>query len=133
MTFFEAIEDKWLTWKTGANKNEREYRAWKLQNIVSSAHNVTNYFQGYKYIIAVDLYKVNTKFEPMYGYIESDEFLSYMYPHRPLGQNCFYGIFRGHWNQWDGRFLIYDLGETDQMFVATNSEEDAVMIALKWG
>lgn len=132
MKFLEDLKDKWLTWQTGISKSEREYRTWREQNIVFSARDVTNFFQGYKYIIAVDYNKVNVRFNPMFGLIESDEFLSYMYPHRPLGQNCFYGDFRGYWDQWDKRFHMDDTIGNSQMFVATNSEEDAVMIALKW-
>lgn len=131
MKFWEVIKDKWLTWRTGACKSEREYRVWREQNIVFNAGDVTNFFQGYKYIIAVNYDKVNVRVDPMFGMIESDEFLSYMYPHRPLGQNCFYGNFRGEWDYWDKRFHLNDFG-FDQMFVATNSEEDAVMITLKW-
>ena len=131
MNFWEAIKDKWLTWRTGSCKSEREYREWKLHNIVQNAQDVTNFFQGYKHIIAVDYRKVMTKFEPMFGYLESEEFLSYMYPSRPLGQNCFYGMFRGGQDQRNSRFYFDDFGCT-QMFVATNSEEDAIMIALKW-
>ena len=131
MTFVESIKDKWLTWRTGRNKSEREYYEWQSQNIVKNARDVTNYFQGFKYIIAVDYAKVNTKFDPLFGCMESDDFLNYLYPQKPLGQNCACGIFRGEWNQWDHRFHLNDFG-FDQMFVATNSEEDAVMIALKW-
>jgi len=128
----EKIKDRWLTWRTGYNKSEREYRAWRDQNIASNASDVTNYFHGYKYVIALDFNKVCTDFEPMYGKIESTEFLSYMYPHRPLGKNCSYGWFRGYWDKWDGRFHLNDIGGTDHMFIATNSGEDAIMIALKW-
>lgn len=132
LTLWEAIKDKWLTWRTGVSKDEREYRAWRDQNIVPRAGNVTNYFQGFKYIIAIDYYKVCTVFDPLFGFLESGEFLSYMYPRRPLGQNCYYGCFRGEWDKWDHQFYINDIGGIDQMFIATNSEEDAVFFKLKW-
>ena len=131
MILWETIKDKWLTWRTGLDKNGREYHDWRSKNIVLNASYVNNFFQGYKYVIAVDYDKVNSKFDPMFGLVESDEFLAYMYPNRPLGQNCYYGIFRGDWDYWDKQFYINDFG-WDQMFVATNSEEDAIIIRLRW-
>lgn len=128
----EKIKDKWLTWRTGRDNEGRAFKAWKEKNIAVNARDVTNYFQGYRYVIAVDFNKVCTKFEPMWGMVESEEFLSYMYPHRPLGQNCSFGYFRGDWDKWDHRFHINDIGGIDQMFIATNSGEDAIMIALTW-
>jgi hypothetical protein len=131
MILFDKIKDEWLTWRTGCDKSTREWRTWIQQNIVSNASDVTNYFQGFKYVIAVDYHKVNSKFDPLYGKIESYEFLSYMWPNRSLGQHCMYKIFRGGWNPYDNRFHLTEFG-FDQMFVATNSEEDAIMIKLKW-
>jgi hypothetical protein len=131
---FERLKDIWLTWRTGIEKKEREYLAWQTANICVTANDATNYFCGFKHVIPVDYNKVHTVFEPMWGdYLPNREFLSYMWPNRELGQNCSYRIFRGYWDPWDGRFHINDLRcELDQLFIATNSDEDAVLIALKW-
>lgn len=130
---WERIKDGWLTWRTGLDKKARDYFAWEQAHIVHRADTVDNYFQGFKHIIALDYKKVYTEYQPMFGMYPNAEFLSYMYPNRPLGNNCAYRDFRGTWNQWDKRFHITDFGDTDHTFIATNNEEDAIMLALKWG
>lgn len=128
----DLIVDKYLTWRTGHNKATREYYAWRQGNIVPNASYVGNYYQGFKHILALDYNKVHTSFDPLFGHIPSADFLSYMYPNRTLGNHCEYGIFRGMWDQWDYQFHITDFGDRDQLFVATNSNEDAIMLTLKY-
>lgn len=130
----EYLKDKWLTWHTGMPKSDRDYYRWHDTTIVSRASTVQNYYMNFKHIIAVRYDAVYTTFDPFYGdHIPCQDFLSYMYPNRPLGKHSDYRTFRGFWDQWDRQFHINDIRcELDQMFVATNCEKDAIMIALKY-
>jgi hypothetical protein len=37
------------------------------------------------------------------------------------------------WNQWTEEWDINGMGDRDKVFVATNNDADAIMIALKYG
>jgi len=127
----EWIKDKYLTWKTGYDKQEREWRKWQDTNIVFRANTVQNKFMHFKYIIPVST-QIFDESEP-FGWCPHKEFKQYLYPQRELGDNAVYSFERGYWNQHDNRFHICDLiAELDQVFVATNNEQDAIMIALKY-
>ena len=125
------LKELFLTWHTGYTTDQRNYMAWVDANIVPYAYNATDFFKGFKYVIALDYQKVCTRFDPPHGYLESRDFLSYLYPERPLDSSCMFRVFRGEWNKSNGRFYFNDFG-VDQAFIATNSEEDAVMLTLKF-
>lgn len=127
----EYIKDRYLTWRTGLDKQERIVAQWKNLNIVENANTVENMFQNFQYIIPVS----TSIFDPHspFGWYPCKEFRQYLYPIRPLGNNAVYYFARGYRDTWDGRFHICDLrSEQDQVFVATNDETDAMMIALRW-
>jgi hypothetical protein len=130
ITILDIVEDKYLTWKTGLPKADRDYVYWKDRNIVQNAGDANNYFYGYKFVFTTDYAKVFTEAD-IWGLCPNADFLSYMWPKRPLGNHCYYNIFRGEWNQHDHRFHFTEFG-TDELFVATNSEEDAMMLLLKY-
>jgi hypothetical protein len=127
----EYIKDRWLTWRTGLPKQEREFQKWEEENIVHRASTIENMFMNFKYILPVTTQIFNHA-EP-FGWHPTKEFRQYMYPNRALGDNTVYYFARGTRNQWDGRFHLDGcFGERDQVFVATNNEKDAFMIALKY-
>jgi len=130
----ERVKDWYLTWRTGLDKTSRDYLEWEQGHIVPKANYVRNYFQGFKYVVPLDYEKVYTTSTPFWWEkIPNQDFLSYMWPNRPLGNNCSYRTFRGFWDQWDKQFHICDIRcEMDQLFVATNNEEDAIMFGLRW-
>lgn len=135
MTFIknciENIKDRYLTWRTGMSKQSRDYQYWYDRHINRRATDIENYFQNFKHIIHCNYNKVLTEHAPMYGFIPNQEFLSFVYPNRPLGEHCEYIIVCGEWNQWDGRFHIHDFG-LEEVFIATNSDEDAILLTLKF-
>jgi hypothetical protein len=128
----ERIVDRYLTWRTGQDKPTRDFRNWYDGTVVSRAGTIENMFMHFRYIIPVSTQKFNTN-EPC-GWVPCEDFKQYLYPNRVLGDNTVYTFARGYRDSWDGRFHLSDLQyEQDQVFVATNNEKDAVMIALKYG
>ena len=128
----EWIVDKWLTWRTGLNKEDREWYKWQGGHIVNRATTIENMFMHFKYIIPVStkIYDLDYPF----GWVPCEDFKQYMYPNRQLGNNTVYYFARGYRDKWDGKFHLNEMWhKQDQVFVATNNEVDAVMIALKYG
>ena len=131
MQIVEYIVDKYLTWRTGNDKQTRTWLKWEEENIVRRASTIENRFMHFKYILPVTTQIFNHA-EP-FGWYPNKEFREYMYPNRELGNNAVYYFARGYRDQWDGKFHLHDLrAEQDQVFVATNNERDAIMIALKY-
>lgn len=127
----EWIVDKWLTWRTGQNKQTREYLKWYDETVVMRACTIENVFMNFKYIVPVST-KIFDLDEP-FGWTPCEDFKQYMYPARALGDNTVYYFARGYRDPWDGLFYLDDLRhDRDQVFVATNNSKDAMMIALKW-
>ena len=127
----ESLQDRYLTWRTGMSREEREFREWVDRNVVQNAATMENMFQNFQHIVPVStgIFDLDEPF----GWTPCREFQEYLYPARPLGSNAVYYFARGYRDPWDGRFHISDLGaEQDQVFVATNSDQDAVIIALRW-
>lgn len=126
----EYFKDKYLTWRTGLNKQERTWRKWREENIVLRANTIENMFMNFKYIIPVstNIFDLAAPF----GWCLSKDFRQYTYPNRELGNNVVYIFARGYRDRWDGRFYFNELSGHDQVFVATNNEQDAVMITLKY-
>ena len=127
----ERITDRWLTWRTGMSRQDREWVRWRDQNIVQRADTIENMFVNFRYIVPVST-NIFDLDEP-FGWVPCRDFQQYLYPARALGDNAVWYFARGYRDPWDGRFHINDLrGEQDQVFVATNNERDAVIIALRW-
>jgi hypothetical protein len=131
MLLKEYIVDKWLTWRTGFNKQERICLKWQEENIVRNANTIENMFMNFKFILPVST-NIFDLDEP-FGWCPCKDFTQYLYPSRELGDNAVFYFARGYRDQWDGKFHINDMRhEQDQVFVATNNERDAMMITLKY-
>ena len=130
-SIIDALQDRYLTWHTGLDRQQRVWRQWRDETIVHNATTVENMFQNFEHIVPVstDIFDLDEPF----GWIPCSQFREFLYPQRSLGSNAVYYFARGYRDVWDGRFHICDLrAEQDQVFVATNSETDAVIIALRW-
>lgn len=124
--------DRYLTWRTGDTKEQRDWHTWKEQNVVRQADTIENMFMHFKYIIPVSM-NIFDDDDGMFGCIPTTDFKQYLYPQRALGDNAVYTFERGYRDQWDGRFHICSMGgDCGQLFVATNNSQDAMMIALKF-
>lgn len=131
MWLIEYLKDKYLTWHTGLDKHERAWKKWHDENIVYRATTIENRFMHFKYIIPVSTNIFD--FSEPFGWIPRKDFKQYMYPNRELGDCSVYYFARGYVDQWDGKFHLNDIRHNrDQVFVATNNEVDAMMIALKY-
>lgn len=131
MTFWEKVTDKYITWRTGKDKQQRDWEAWYNANVVWRANDITNMFMNFDHVIDVDWRKFITD-GGMGCWVPVESARQYFWPHRELGNNAVWRIERVMWNQWDKRWHVNELGGEDRVFVATNNERDALMIALKY-
>lgn len=130
MKLTEYAKDRWLTYRTGKNKSQREWEAWYNENVNWRANDITNMFENFKHVIEVDWNKFIT--DGGLSWVPVPDARQYFWPQRPLGENCVWRIERVARNPWDQRWHILELGGEDRIFVATNDEKDAIMIALQW-
>lgn len=131
MALINWIIDRYLTWRTGFNKEERAWHQWCDQNIVARATTIENMFMNFQYIIPVST-SIFDAHEP-FGWCPCEDFKQYLYPNRELGDNAVYYFARGYRDPWDGQFHFNELRcDPDQVFVATNNLSDAVAITLRW-
>jgi hypothetical protein len=126
---WENLKDRWITWRTGKTKSQRDYEAWYNTTVVIRAHTAEDMFRNFKHILIVDLWKA---FDVHMFTELKDDLIQYRWPQRALGDNIVYGILRGE-QMPDGLFHLTDFGNEDRVYVATNNDQDAVMIALKYG
>jgi hypothetical protein len=88
-------------------------------------------FMHFKHVIEVDSRKFIDHGEP-FAYVPCEDARQYFWPARPLGENCVWRFERVYWNQWEQNWHINGMGDTDMIFVATNNDDDAVMVSLKF-
>ena len=132
MTFWEKVTDKYITWRTGKDKQQRDWEAWYEVNVNYRATKINDMFRNFKHIIMVDVDKFVDYHEP-FAWVPNADARQYFWPNRPLGENAVWRFERvincpATANQWE----INELGGEDKIFVATNNERDALMIALKY-
>lgn len=126
----QHLKERYLTWRTGKSKAERDWLAWYETNVVYRASSITNMFQHFKHVIIVDSNKF--MIEDPFAWRPCEDAQQYFWPARELGNNAVWRFERVSWNQWDQRWHIDEMGGADKVFVATNSEQDAIMIALRY-
>ena len=127
----EWIKDRYLTWRTGMDKETRDYFEWYNGTVVVRAGTIENMFMHFRYIVPVSIDMFDHS-EP-FGWVPCEDFLQYTYPRRDLSNCAVYCFARGYRDQWDGKFHFSDMQhDHDQVFVATNNSKDAMMIALKY-
>jgi hypothetical protein len=124
------IIDRYLTWRTGKDKLQRDWEAWYDVNVVYRASTIENMFMHFKHIIIVDSNRFMV--EDPFVWRPCEDARQYFYPARRLGENCVWRFERVRKDPWDGRWHIDEMGGSDYVFVATNNERDAMMIALKY-
>jgi hypothetical protein len=128
----DKIKDRYLTWKTGDDKEMRIWKKWREENIVYNAHTIQNMFTNFKYIIEVNPHIFFDYHAHGPGWIPCADVAEYMYPAKPLGENAVWMYERGVWDYFHKEFSLNSMGDKDCIFVATNNSEDAIVIALKW-
>ena len=128
----EYIKDRWLTWRTGKDKQQREWEAWYEIHVNYRAGDTTDMFKNFKHVMVVAADKFFDHGEP-FAWVTNADARQYFWPRRELGNNAVWRFERVMWDQWDRRWHINGMGDEDKVFVATNSDNDAIMIALKYG
>ena len=126
----EKIVDWYLTKRTGKDRAQRGWEAWYEENVVYRANTIENMFMHFKHVIIVD----SSKFmiEDPFAWRPCEDAQQYFWPARELGNNAVWRFERVLKDQWDGRWHLNELGGEDKVFVATNNDRDAMMIALKY-
>jgi len=125
------IVDKYLTWRTGMDWTQRTWEAWYNSTVNWRAHDINSMFAKFKHIVVVDYEKFFDMNEP-FGWVPHEDVVQYCYPNREL-DNCIVWKFeRVYWDQGDQRWYISDMGSEDMVFVATNNDQDALMISLRY-
>ena len=130
MEFLENIKQRYLTWKTGKSKEQREWEAWYDVNVVWRASTIENMFMNFDYIIEVNPDKF-FQFDP-FAWVPCEDAKQYLWPQRELGNNAVWRFERVRKDQWDNRWHLDEMGGGDHVFVATNNEQDALLIAMKY-
>jgi hypothetical protein len=123
-TIKETLCDRYLTWRTGYSKADREYIAWRKSKINFYASTVEEKYKKFKYLIEVDPYKL-LNFHIHAELVDA----SYFYPHKPPGECAVWSYERGMEDYYTEHFNILALG-TDRVYVATDDKADAIEIAL---
>ena len=130
MKIIENLKDRYLTWRTGKTKEQREWEAWYEVTVNYRARTINDMFNNFKHIIEVDPNKFFT-YDPM-AWVPTKDARQYFWPHRKLGENCVWTFERVCWNSWDKQWHINGVGDSDLVFVACNDDTDALMISLKY-
>jgi hypothetical protein len=130
----EWIKDRYLTWRTGKDKRQRDHDEWYTNTVNYHARDITDMFKNFKHVIIVnpDLF---LDLSYPFGWVPVQDARQYFYPVRQLTETCVWRFERVSWNQWDSRWHLWhldEIGGEDKVFVACNSDEDAVMLALKY-
>lgn len=131
MSILKDLKEQYLNWRTGTTAEERIWQKWIDVNVVIRASTVENKLMHFKHIIEVKPERWFDYSEP-FGWIPVKDARKFLYPSRPLGDNAVWIWVRGDRNQWDGFFHEDELGGRDCLFVATNNDRDAMLIALKY-
>ena len=132
MMLLEYLKDRYLTWRTGKDRGQREWEAWYDINVVWRANTIENMFMNFKHIIPVNTDRFVDHQEP-FSWVPNKDAKQYFWPQRKLGENAVWRFERVRKDQWDGRWHLDEMGGEDRIFVATNNEQDAIMIAMKYG
>lgn len=126
----DYIVDRYLSWRTGKSKEQREWEAWYEINVVYRAQTIENMFMNFKHVIIVN--PAQFMIEDPFAWSPCEDAQQYFWPQRELGNNAVWRFERVRLDRWDNRWHIDEMGGEDKVFVATNNDRDAIMIALKY-
>lgn len=130
-SFFERIEDWYLTRKTGKDRAQREWIKWYEENVNMRASTISGMFEKFEYVIEVNPSKIFRR-DSSSLFTLTDEAEEYFWPKRPPGRACVIRIEQVDRGYHDNELHLVPIGGQDRVFVATNDPEDATMISLRW-
>ena len=124
------IKDWYLTKKTGKDKVQRDWEAWYDANVNYRATRIKDMFKNFKHIIIVNPNKFTDPHEP-FAWVPCSSARQYFWPQRPVETTCVWRFERViNYPSTNNEWHVNEFGGEDHIFVATNSDEDATMIAL---
>ena len=126
----EYIWDRWLTWRTGKDRATREWLTWYDTNVNYRADTIDDMFKNFRHVIMVDTEKFTDFHEPFWWTPCADA-KQYFWPQCALADTAVWRFERVVWDPVQEQWQRYSLG-VDHIFVATNNDDDAVVIALKY-
>ena len=129
-TVRDWIVDKWLTWRTGKTREEREWTAWYNENVNWLSPIISTMFAKFKHVIVVNPETFMNPMEP-FTWVPNDDAKQYFWPQRKLGENCVWRFERVI-PYGENDYYVNGIGDRDLIFVATNNDQDAIMITLKY-
>ena len=130
MKIVDRLKDRWLTWVTGKTRERREWEAWQQVTINQRAETIQDMFKNFRHVIEVDPEKFLV--DHAIVWVPHPDARQYFWPQRELGDNCVWTTQRVFWDIRTNSWSINEIGGEDRVFVATNNDEDAIMIALRW-
>lgn len=130
MKIIDNLKDRWITWRTGKTRNRREWEAWRDSTVAWRAETIQGMFKNFRHVIEVDPEKFLV--DDAISWVPTPAARQYFWPVRELTDACVWTTQRVFWDTWTNSWYINEIAGEDRVFVATNNEEDAVMIALRW-
>lgn len=127
----EYIRDRWLTWRTGKTKDERAWLSWYDATVNYRADTIDDMFKNFRHVIMVNTEKFTDFYEP-FSWAPCADAKQYFWPHCALANTAVWRFERVYWDTVMEQWRISSFGGVDHIFVATNSDDDAVVIALKY-
>lgn len=125
------VQDRWLTWRTGMDRETRAWHSWYDINVNYRADTIDDMFKNFRHVIMVNTEKFTDYHNP-FGWTPCADAKQYFWPHCALADTAVWRFERVAWDPVQEQWRINELGGVDHIFVATNSDSDAVVIALKY-
>lgn len=105
------------------------YQLWR-QGRVINAGTVRESFRNFKHVVDVDYSKSFVNREHPFIDEIHPELATFLWPERPLDSAGLLTFVRGSYI--NGEFVITDLGNQDRILFCTDSDEDALLVTLKF-
>jgi hypothetical protein len=132
MVVFKWIND-WLRARKQRRADQR-YQEWRLRRINFRAWTLEQRYASFQYVVQLDWGKVANHSMHKSGPWYVDDIAIYLWPARNLDTCCILDCVRVYSAAWGdlvaGR--VSDLGDRDILVFCTDSEEDAVMVTMRF-
>ena len=131
MRILKRIHQKWF--ESEKEKLHRIETEWNKTHINERADTVRDMFPTFKHIIRLDGRKIApVRAGLVYEYPIKEFKEMFMFPNKELGDHTVIRILRGVDTDDDRIFELNELGGYDYAFAATNNDEDASFIVLRY-
>jgi hypothetical protein len=129
--YIEKLQDWYLDKKTGTTREVREYESWLDHNVNRSASRIRHMFGNFRHVLIVNPKKF-FDYRNSFEWAPCRDVRQYMWPERALGDNMVWLFERVNPCAYDDDWEINGIAGDELVFVATNNDSDAVMLAIKY-